>query len=214
MLEHHLPHALLLKMLLAILAGGAIGLERELRSKSAGFRTLILICLGATMYTVFSQYIGHKTSPDRIASNIVVGIGFLGAGVIFKGDSGVNGITTAASIWLTAALGIGIGIGWYAAAFTGCAIILTILIVFSSMDRAIDRLNQVRQYRIVYPYEEHQQHKYEEMIRHYHLIIRSRSQTKTANIIKGVWNVQGTEKNHHAFIEHILNDTEVTEFSF
>jgi len=214
MLEHHLPHALLLKMLLAIVIGGAIGLERELRSKSAGFRTLILICLGATMYTVFSQSLGYKTSPDRIASNVVVGIGFLGAGVIFKGESGVNGITTAASIWLTAALGIGIGIGWYTAAFTGCLIILTILIVFSSMDRVIDRANQVRQYRIVYPYEDNQQHKYEELIRHYHLIIRSRSQTKTANIIKGVWNVQGTEKNHHAFIERILKDSEVTEFSF
>src|ERR1700744_2859804 len=92
---------ILLKLLLAVLVGGAIGAEREYRSKSAGFRTLTLICLGAALFTILSQLIGVRGATETLASNVVVGIGFVGAGVIFKGDvhSKVNGITTAAMIW-------------------------------------------------------------------------------------------------------------------
>lgn len=101
------------RLLLVILVGGLIGAEREWRSKSAGFRTMILICLGSFLFTTFSILIGNSTN-DRIASNIVTGIGFLGAGVIFKSDNRINGITTAATIWATAALGMGIADGAYA----------------------------------------------------------------------------------------------------
>src|ERR1700742_1862230 len=106
--------AIVWKLVLAAVIGGALGAEREYRSKSAGFRTLTMICLGATIFTIFSQIIGGPGNPDRIASNIVTGIGFVGAGVIFKGDgtSKVNGITTAAMIWVTAALGMAIGAGY------------------------------------------------------------------------------------------------------
>src|ERR1700730_3277484 len=105
----NLPHDIIIKLLLAVVIGGVIGAEREYRSKSAGFRTLTLICLGSTIFTIFSQIIGAGAgpgtgNPDRIASNIVTGIGFVGAGVIFKGDnsgSKVSGITTAAMIWVT-----------------------------------------------------------------------------------------------------------------
>src|SRR4029079_13396129 len=107
------PEILLLRILMVIIVGGLIGAEREYRSKSAGFRTMILICLGSYLFTTFSVYIS-LASPDRIASNIVTGIGFLGAGVIFKSDNRVNGITTAASIWAVAALGMGIALGQYA----------------------------------------------------------------------------------------------------
>src|ERR1700761_4010181 len=105
-MHHELSSDIVIKLAVATLVGGVLGAEREYRSKSAGFRTLTLICLGATIFTIFSQYIGGAGNPDRIASNIVTGIGFVGAGVIFKGDtSKVNGITTAAMIWVTAALG-------------------------------------------------------------------------------------------------------------
>ncbi len=108
-----LTQQIIWKLVLAVIVGGAIGAEREYRSKSAGFRTLTLICLGATIFTILSQFIGGAGNPDRIASNIVTGIGFVGAGVIFKETlhSKVNGITTAAMIWVTAALGMGIGAG-------------------------------------------------------------------------------------------------------
>ncbi len=205
---------LIIKLVLAIVIGGTIGIERELRSKSAGFRTLTLICLGATLFTIFSQLIGHNTSPDRIASNVVVGIGFLGAGVIFRNNNRVNGITTAASIWLSAALGVGIGCGYYIASILGCVLVVAILFLFSFFDRMLDRINQLREYKITFPYEDNQQHKYEQLIKKYGLTILSRSQNKTGNIITGSWVVRGNEANHHAFIENILSDNSVTEFSF
>src|SRR5688572_3924863 len=103
---------LLLGFFLVILVGGLIGVEREYRSKSAGFRTMILICLGSFLFTTFSIHISGGTD-DRIASNIVTGIGFLGAGVIFQSENRINGLTTAAAIWATAALGMGIADGLY-----------------------------------------------------------------------------------------------------
>ncbi|MET3886892.1 hypothetical protein ABIE54_005781 [Chitinophagaceae bacterium OAS944] len=75
------------KLLIAVLIGGIIGAEREYHNKSAGLRTLMLICIGSTLFTIFSMEIGEHTSPDRIASNIVTGIGFVGAGVIFMGGT-------------------------------------------------------------------------------------------------------------------------------
>ena len=205
---------LLIKLLLSLAIGGAIGLERELRSKSAGFRTLMLICLGATLFTIFSQYIGHGTSPDRIASNVVVGIGFMGAGVIFRNNNRVNGITTAASIWLSAALGVGIGCGYYMASVLGCALVVSILVIFSSMDRILDKLNQVREYSITYPYEDNSEHKYEDLIAQFGLTIKSRAHNKVGNIITGTWIVTGKEVTHHSFIDAILKDHTVTEFSY
>lgn len=205
---------LVYKLLLAMALGGIIGIERELRSKSAGFRTLILICLGATMFTIFSQALGKEINADRIASNVVVGIGFLGAGVIFKGDKGVNGITTAASIWLTAAVGVGIGCGYYFVAMLGCLLVLITLFFFSTLDNYLDRLNQIRDYTIEYPYEENNQHKYEELIKEFGLTIKGRVQKKQGNMIRGTWIVIGKESRHHAFIEQILQDNSIIDFEF
>src|ERR1700743_847650 len=144
----------LLKLILAVLIGGAIGAEREYRSKSAGFRTLTMICLGATIFTIFSQYIGGPGNPDRIASNIVTGIGFVGAGVVFKGDgtAKVNGITTAAMIWVTAALGMAIGAGYLWIAGVAAVLILLVLFIFALLEDWIDQVNQIRRYRIVCPF--------------------------------------------------------------
>src|SRR4051812_23725460 len=120
------------RLLLAVLVGGMIGAEREYRSKSAGFRTLTLICLGAAFFTILSEFIGVRGAPERIASNVVVGIGFVGAGVIFKGESShskVSGITTAAMIWITAALGMGIGAGYELISFSAAGLVLGVLFI-------------------------------------------------------------------------------------
>src|SRR3569832_1011049 len=111
----------IVRLLLSTLLGGIIGAEREYRNKSAGFRTMIMIALGSCLFTLFSVSIGWPGNTDRIASNIVTGIGFLGAGIIFKADDRVRGLTTAATVWFTAALGMGVGSGHYAASFAGCA---------------------------------------------------------------------------------------------
>jgi putative Mg2+ transporter-C (MgtC) family protein len=210
-----ISHILIFKLCLAMLIGAVIGVERELRSKSAGFRTLILISLGATLFTIFSQVLGALGhNEDRIASNVVVGIGFLGAGVIFKGENGVNGITTAATIWLTAALGVGVGCGYYMASILGCLFVLVTLIVLSKLDYYIDKLNQVRYYIIEYTYEDNNQHKYEALFREYRLTVKTTNQKKSGNRIRGTWMVIGKESKHHAFIEKILEDKTITDFEF
>src|SRR5512143_1099180 len=101
----------LVKLGISILVGGIIGAEREFRDKAAGFRTLILITVGSTLFTIFSMSMEPEGSRTRIAANIVTGIGFLGAGAIVREHGRIGGLTTAATIWLSAALGMGIGAG-------------------------------------------------------------------------------------------------------
>ncbi len=137
---------IIIRFLLALLWGGLVGAEREYRGKAAGFRTTIMISFGACFFTVMSIAIGGPSNPDRIAANIVTGIGFLGAGVIFRGDNQVNGITTAATIWAVAAVGMGLGAGYYLAAGCASILILFVLAVLPAAQRQIDQLNQ---YRIV-----------------------------------------------------------------
>jgi putative Mg2+ transporter-C (MgtC) family protein len=209
-----IPEDLFLKLLLSILVGGIIGAEREFRSKSAGFRTLTLICLGAMFFTVFSELIGDKGTPDRIASNIVVGIGFVGAGVIFKYDSGVQGITTAAMIWVTAALGMGIGAGYYLVSLIGCALIMIVLLLFSKLERWIDRVNQIRNYKIVCDYQNETLLRYEDRFLECKLRFKRGKQTKLAEEITGEWVAQGSEKNHRHFIHLVLSDSSVKSFEF
>src|SRR5438132_11630336 len=97
---------------LAVLLGGAIGVERELRGKAAGLRTNILICVGSTLFTRLSMVLrGPKGDMGRIAAQIVTGVGFLGAGTILHGKGSITGLTSAATIWLVAAIGVAVGAG-------------------------------------------------------------------------------------------------------
>ena len=93
-------------------------------------------------------------------------------------------------------------------------LVVTVLFLFSFLDAFLDRLNQIREYKIAYPYEENQQHKYEELMVKYGLSIKSRTQNNTGNIITGYWIVKGNEQKHLDFIEFILKDNAVTEFGF
>lgn len=110
----------LVKAVSSLLVGMMLGAERELKDKAAGFRTITLICLGSTLFTVLSYKLGGGESEDatRIASYVVSGIGFLGAGVIFKDGFSINGLTTASIIWIAAAIGMSIGFGQFYTALT------------------------------------------------------------------------------------------------
>jgi putative Mg2+ transporter-C (MgtC) family protein len=213
-----LPSDIVIKLVLAVLVGGAIGAEREYRSKSAGFRTLTLICLGSTLLTIFSVIIGTPGNPDRIASNIATGIGFVGAGVIFKGDgsgSKVSGITTAAMIWVTAGLGVAIGAGYLLTSIFATVLVLLVLFVFMLLESWIDRINQIRTYKIVCPFDNEPLHRYEDLFKCHHLKFRRSSQRKSEeNMMTGEWIVQGSEANHRHCIHEILRDQTVKEFEF
>jgi putative Mg2+ transporter-C (MgtC) family protein len=201
------------QLLLVIIVGGLIGAEREFFNKSAGFRTMILICLGSFLFTSFSIAITGGTD-DRIASNIVTGIGFLGAGVIYKNANRINGLTTAATIWATAALGMGIAAGHYMLVLICTFVILASLLLFTRLEHFIDTINQSRVYRIVSPYKEELLSQYEERFRVYKLKYKRLKQTKVGTNIIGSWAVLGPEKAHKLFVDSILHDPTVIEFEF
>jgi putative Mg2+ transporter-C (MgtC) family protein len=204
---------LLLRLLMVIIVGGLIGAEREYRSKSAGFRTMILICLGSFLFTTFSKFV-TVDSPDRIASNIVTGIGFLGAGVIFKSDNRINGITTAATIWAVAALGMGIADGLYYLVLVSAAIVVSALLLLTRLEHVIDRINQSHTYKIVSPYKEDLLKEFENLFDECHLRYKRIKRTKNGQFIIGIWHVQGSEKDHNRFTKRILHHPDVKEFEF
>lgn len=135
------------RLLVAALLGGALGFERELRQKSAGLRTNILIAIGSALFTAMSLEIaeGISADPGRVAAQIVTGIGFLGAGAILRTDSGVHGLTTAATIWVNAAVGVAAGGGEYHLAILATGVTLAVLLALHPIERFIERrINQHR----------------------------------------------------------------------
>lgn len=136
-----------LRILISLLVGSVIGFEREYSSKAAGLRTMIMICMGSTILTLVSLVL-EENSKDRIASSIVTGVGFLGAGVIFKDGLTVKGLTTASTIWISAALGMAIGAGQYFLALTGSVAVIIVLAVLDRIQMFIERAHQVRSYTI------------------------------------------------------------------
>lgn len=120
----------------SVLAGSLVGLEREYKNKSAGFRTIVLICLGATVFTIVSRF--GVGSDDRIAANIITGIGFIGAGVIFKDKFSVMGLTTAAVIWIVAGIGMAAGIGYYGLAIAVSVITVIVLSLLNRVESVME----------------------------------------------------------------------------
>lgn len=146
----HADH--LIRILFAIILGGAIGLERERHDKPAGFRTIILICLGACIFTIVSQVGGNGVGdPGRVAAQVVTGIGFLGAGAIIHDRGSVLGLTTAATIWAVAAIGMAAGFGKLGLAVIGTVMILSSLVLFQNVERWISRGRHIQEYTIASP---------------------------------------------------------------
>lgn len=205
---------IIIRFLLAALWGGLVGAEREYRSKSAGFRTMIMISIGACFFTMMSAFIGAGNNPDRIASNIVTGIGFLGAGVIFRGENKVNGITTAATIWAVAAVGMGIGAGKYFAAGCASILILVVLALLSYFETAIDHWNQVKTYVIHCRFTNDAAAAFESMFRESNLKFNRQNQMKDGDLLVLKWTTNGRAQNHQKFIRAALNDPMIERFEY
>ena len=131
---------LLGRLLLAAVLGGAIGAERELNDQPAGLRTHMLLTIGACLFTLISAYgFGRGTDPSRIAAQIVTGIGFLGGGAIVRHGLTVKGVTTAASIWATASVGVAIGAGSYVLGIGGAVLVVGTLFGLRRADEVLQR---------------------------------------------------------------------------
>lgn len=132
--------SVLVRILLAALFGGCIGGERGRHGRAAGLRTHILVCLGATMTTMIGMYsacvLGYNGDPLRVGAQVVSGIGFLGAGTIMvRSRAQVTGLTTAAGLWATACIGLALGVGFYAAAFVGFAVVMITITMLMRVER-------------------------------------------------------------------------------
>ena len=203
----------ILKLLFALIIGGLIGAEREYRNKSAGFRTLMLITIGSALFTIISS---KMTSPnqDRIASTIITGIGFLGAGAIFKDENNVRGLTTAATIWAAAALGMCVGWGYYPIAIVGTLLVVFVLTSLLWLEQKIDERNRVRKYKIVCNFKQQTLHHYERLFKEMGLKPVRGTQSRTGYQIIGNWTVIGSEKNHERATTKLLADPDIKEFDF
>jgi putative Mg2+ transporter-C (MgtC) family protein len=199
------------RLLLAVLVGGLIGAEREVRV-GVGLRTMMLICLGAAMFTVFSEVFAvGQGDPRRIAAAVVTGVGFLGAGMILRHQGGVLGLTTAATVWLVAALGMGIGMGQYL--MVGVATLLVLVVLW-----VIPRFQQLTQARKTYTYEvvcPLDENKYDELhgvLKGNGLQVSEGTISKKGEQMTCVWRAYGKPKDHEAAELSLLADRDVYEF--
>jgi putative Mg2+ transporter-C (MgtC) family protein len=203
-----------IKILLAILLGGLIGGEREARDKSAGFRTIILICVGATLFTMLSSYLTNGTDTARIAANIVTGIGFLGAGAILREGNQIKGLTTAASIWLAASVGMAVGAGEYI--LSGVVTLATILVlwIFPAIESWIDELRHTYTYEIVCHPDELSCEQLELIFKQHGLKILGNKRKKLEGKVTTEWKATGKPKSHEGLVEALLKNELIHELTY
>lgn len=204
----------LLKITLALVGGGIIGLEREFRDKSAGFRTLIFISMGAAVFTILSSRLALDKDPTRIAANIVTGIGFLGAGAILREGLRITGLTTAATIWLVAALGMAIGGGEYFLAAVILLVTVVVLWFFPFVEVGIDKAREERTYEVVCPVDLEKVEQIEAMLLGSGLRVRSARHAKEGESLRCSWIASGAPKKHDKFLESLFADKDIKEFRY
>ncbi|PWN58014.1 MgtC/SapB family protein [Chryseobacterium viscerum] len=204
----------LLPILFSVFVGGIIGIEREYQLKSAGLRTMILVTLGSCLFTMLSMSLGGPGSPDRIAANIITGIGFVGAGVIFKEENRVSGLTTAVTIWICASLGMTIGAGYYEEATVGSIVVFLLLIMFKYVQNIIEKISIRYTYQMTLPYQDGIAEKYEQIFKEHQLKSVRGKQVRIGDQYTIIWRVQGAAKKHEICTKTLLNDPSIEEFRF
>lgn len=202
----------LLKIVLAIVVGGAVGLEREYQV-GQGLRTITLVCLGATLFTIYSDQFDFfgQGDPRRIAAAVVTGVGFLGAGMVLRHEGGVAGLTTAAAVWLVAALGMGIAIGMYELVIAATIGVLAILWAVPLVQRRT-RAPSTMVYVVVAAPSEATYEALLTKVRGGGLRVSKQDVAKGADSMTCTWRVHGSRANHDAAARMMLNDDAVREF--
>jgi len=202
-----------IQLLMSFFIGAIIGAEREYRTKTAGLRTMIMICLGSTLFTELSVTLGVN-SPDRIASNIVTGIGFLGAGVIFKDGLSISGITTATTIWITAALGMAVGAGEYYIAVGGTVVVLIVLSVFEIFTNKISRMHQERGYKITFAHYSDFERILMNRVEELQLKYKKERELKSPDNFVIVFHLRGSEKRLDKFNDFLKESDQVVAYEY
>jgi putative Mg2+ transporter-C (MgtC) family protein len=202
------------KLLLAVALGAAIGVEREFFRKPAGVRTNCLICLGAALFTILSLKLSAgRGDPGRIAAQIVAGVGFLGAGAILRDGGRVVGLTTAAGIWLVAAVGMAVGAGQYMVAGLTAAVALVVLRAFDVAESWIGRIGESRLYQVRVPDAEAFR-QVDERFKNSGLRVERRKRMRSASGMTGVWSTSGHHARQEALVDQLLADPVVEELTW
>ncbi|WP_175622792.1 MgtC/SapB family protein [Chryseobacterium schmidteae] len=209
--DHSIQNELLL-IFISVFLGLCIGTEREYRNKSAGLRTFILVCFGSCLFTILSIKIG-VSNPDRLAANIITGIGFLGAGVIFKGDNKIDGITTATTIWATASIGMAVGSGYVYLSLLGTVLVLLILSSLTYFQTYIDHRHKIREYKIAVSNRENLDY-CEELFKMNHLKFVVVKQQFSKGSSNTTWVITGKNSHHENLIRQMMNDEKIDSFQF
>jgi putative Mg2+ transporter-C (MgtC) family protein len=194
----------------ALAAGAIIGFEREYHSKPAGFRTMILICVSSCLFTILSVSL---SSGDRIASNIVTGIGFIGAGVVFKEGATVRGITSAALIWMAAAIGMSIGLKFYILAALVILIVLIILVAFTRIEQILDNLHQIKSYEIDFISTKYSIQELENDMKENNIHFTRLKTGKQDNVVKVEYDINVSPSKHREKIDSFfINNSKINGF--
>lgn len=212
--EHIFYNDDFIKILASTAVGALVGLEREYRSKSAGLRTFTLISVGCTIFTILSEKMGITTSPDRIAANVVTGIGFLGAGVIFKMDDRVKGLTTATIIWVTASLGMAIGDGHILLSFLGTIVVYIVLGLFVKLEVIMEKYGRTRNYKIICDYTPDAYKKLESIFEQCNLTAKREKQIVTKETLTSNWSVRGRSSKHDKLVKKLMADKDIRELEY
>lgn len=198
----------LIKVAVAVFCGSIMGLERQYKNKTAGFRTIILICLGSTIFTMISQRAGQGVNI-----NLVTGVGFIGAGVIFKDNISVNGLTTAAVIWVAAAIGMANGSGNYLLAIISTFVTLTVLIIFHFFESYLDKIHHEKLLSLVFDNDDFENLQMtEELIHKHKLSSQVRLVNKKDGCLQAAIFVTGHKKQIKKLDETLLTIKQLRSF--
>lgn len=204
------------RLVLAAVLGGVIGMERELSGKPAGLRTVLLICVGATLFTELSLHIaslgddgGFRSDPARLAAQIIPGIGFIGAGAILHGRGKVTGLTTAATLWTVTAIGIAIGSGAYIEAIGTTAMVLFALLLLAKFEAWVGRHRAHRRYIAAVGGEDDAFEQLEKAVHAGTLRVRIESVERRGDRLEVHLRAVGTAADHEAFFRRLAGDANV-----
>lgn len=202
------------RLLLAVALGALIGIEREVSDKPAGFRTIILICLGSALFTLLSLEISaERGDPGRVAAQVVTGIGFLGAGAIIRGQGRVTGLTTAATIWISAAVGMASGAGLWQLACLVAAMTFAVLRLVGFLEMLLDRYGSARTYVIRVGDPQHLA-EMREVMKTAGLQISHDKRMRTHEGVVGSWWTVGRRAQQEELVDRLLADPRVIEFTW
>ncbi len=205
-----------LSLCVALALGAIIGIEREFSDKAAGLRTNILICVGSCLFMIVSKnFTGIlNADPTRIAAQIVTGIGFIGAGAIMHEGEQVSGLTTAATIWVVAAIGMAVGVRDYSIGAFTTVMTLLVQILFARLDAYVDELRQRHTFKISSDLDDNGLEQIKTIFRDADVKVLRRKLMKKNGLYYSEWYVSGPRLEQKNVVRMLLNNAHVRELTY